>query len=73
MNLEKLLDQQRELNKIYTSYKVVQFRTIDYIQNVSFSNEKMRDYHRQKFKKIEKHLLKYENNIKMFKKYNNRY
>lgn len=73
MSLEELLNEQRTLNKIYTSYKVVQFRTMDYIQNVSFSNEKMRDYHIKKFKKIQKHLIKYENNITIFKKYNNRY
>ena len=73
MNLNELLDQQRELNKIYTSYKVVQFRTIDYIQNVSFSNEKIRYLYARRFKKIEKHLIKYEHNISMFKKYNNRY
>ena len=73
MSMQEFLDQQRNLNKIYTCYRVVQFRTMDYIQNISFSNEKMRDYHIKKFKRIQKHLIKYEHNISMFKKYNNRY
>ena len=73
MNLNELQDQQRELNRIYTSYKVVQFRTIDYIQNVSFSNEKIRYLHTKRFDKIKKHLLAYEKKITIFKKSNNIY
>jgi len=73
MNLNELQDQQRELNRIYTSYKVVQFRTIDYIQNVSFSNEKIRYLYTRRFNKIKKHLLAYEKKITIFKKSNNIY
>ena len=38
-NYEKELNRQRQLNFIYTKYAVVQFKTIDLIQNISFSNE----------------------------------
>jgi len=72
-NYEKELNRQRELNYIYTKYAIVQFKTIDLIQNISFSNENKKNKDIKNFNRIKKHIIKYDNDMIIFKKRNNRY
>lgn len=72
-NYEKELNRQRELNFIYTKYAVVKFKTIDLIQNISFSNENKKNKDIKNFNRIKKYIIKYDNDMIIFKKRNNRY
>ena len=62
---------QNKLNEIYTKYKIVQFKTNDLIENILFGNnskQKLKEFNRIKHK-----ILKYDNDMRIFKKINNRY
>ena len=62
---------QNKLNEIYTKYKIVQFKTNDLIENILFGNNIKRKL--KEFNRIKHKILKYDNDMRIFKKINNRY
>ena len=64
---------QNKLNDIYIKYKSIQFKTNDLLENIMFGDKQKSKQKLKEFNRIKHKILKYDNDMRIFKKMNNRY